>query len=459
MKSTLRELCGKVILKGRAVRLLSARFMVVTVLIAAFSKHIHCGINEWTPIGLAPENVVVVAPHPSDTDVIYVGAIAIFSDTLRKGGLFKTTDHGLTWDTLGFRQENVNDIKLDPAHPETVWVAAGHLGIFRSTDGGISWSARNNGLFLGGVDNYQTIAIGISPADPNVLVCSGSGDMGPGYTSRTVNAGEQWSYIETFKSFYKIIFDTVSPGWVFASGWNTETPHVSFNNGLTFQRVGENDDARDVARNPFQRDWLWTIGRRTFSYSTDWGETWVVPDSSFPDTATSGQFVIASTEGENVLYAATLGRVHRTTTGGRAWIDLLTGWPEGRTYVESMTVVNNIPCEIWAGLNQRGLVSYTVSDTSSVSHHSNIFSFTEALLKVSPNPAQDAIYLSSTMNDGMLSVFNILGQVVFSFPVLQRFASQKIALPGSLPTGSYYLQFKPEAKTAKVQTGFLIIIR
>src|SRR6185503_15513707 len=82
----------------------------------------------------------------------------------------KTTDGGVTWEHLGLDQTiAIGRIVVDPRNPDTVFVAAmGHVysrnverGVYRSLDGGHSWSKV---LFVS--DIAGAIDLAIDPVDP-----------------------------------------------------------------------------------------------------------------------------------------------------------------------------------------------------------------------------------------------------------------------------------------------------
>ncbi len=157
----------------------------MTVLLCSTAN---AGINEWTYVGLAPEYITDIEVHPTNPDIIYVSALDVFFDSTREGGLFRTIDHGLTWDTLGFRFTDVWDIAIDPASPNIIWIAD-EFGAYRSTDFGDSWSLQSEGIYLGPPEDYGPRKIAICPYDPNYLMCATSSDIGEGFYYWSTNGG------------------------------------------------------------------------------------------------------------------------------------------------------------------------------------------------------------------------------------------------------------------------------
>jgi photosystem II stability/assembly factor-like uncharacterized protein len=112
------------------------------------------GGNRWTPIfdhAGALASIGAVAVSASNPDVIYVGTgeSAPREDASFGDGVWKSSDGGKTWSHIGLEDSrHIARIVIDPQNPDIVLVAAqGHVygpneerGVFRSTDGGRSWT-------------------------------------------------------------------------------------------------------------------------------------------------------------------------------------------------------------------------------------------------------------------------------------------------------------------------------
>ena len=121
----------------------------------------------------APMGAVAIAP--SNPDVIYAGSGQPTPryDVSRGAGVFRTTDGGKTWSDLGLHDTYaIGRILVDPKDPDKVLVAAvGHFfgpnaerGVFRTTDGGKTWShALKIDADTGAVD------LSADPANPNTI--------------------------------------------------------------------------------------------------------------------------------------------------------------------------------------------------------------------------------------------------------------------------------------------------
>ena len=163
----------------------------------------------WDNFHEASPAVGAIAVAQSDPKVIYVGTgeTNIRGDVVTGNGLYKSTDAGKTWCFSGLRDSQViGRIIVDPKNPDSRYVAAlGHLfgeneerGIFHSVDGGKSWKKV---LYVdnktGGVD------VAFDPSNPMIMWAGmwqahrlpwimESGGAGSGLY-RSTDGGETWT--------------------------------------------------------------------------------------------------------------------------------------------------------------------------------------------------------------------------------------------------------------------------
>ena len=131
----------------------------------------------WRPIfdSQNTQSIGAIAVAPSDPSVIYVASgEGLHRPDLSVGnGIYKSEDAGKTWQHLGLRDgQQFPALAVDPHDPNRVFAAVlGHpyganaeRGIFRSTDGGQSWTkVLYKDQNTGGYD------VEINPADPNIV--------------------------------------------------------------------------------------------------------------------------------------------------------------------------------------------------------------------------------------------------------------------------------------------------
>ena len=131
----------------------------------------------WTPLwnqgATAPVGTIAIAPSDPQTIYIGTGQPEPRYDVASGAGVFKSADGGKSWSALGLDQTQViGKIWVHPSDANTVLVGAvGHFfgpnaerGVFRSTDGGKSWSH-----VLKINDDTGVVDITADPANPDVL--------------------------------------------------------------------------------------------------------------------------------------------------------------------------------------------------------------------------------------------------------------------------------------------------
>jgi photosystem II stability/assembly factor-like uncharacterized protein len=131
----------------------------------------------WTNMGLADSHHIArVVIHPTDPDVVYVAAMGHLFSANAERGVFKTADGGRSWQKVLFANDKVGaiDLVMVRSAPEVLYAAMYdkvrlpwhyELGgpasaIYKTTDGGKTWSRLGGGLPTGrigriGFDVYQ----------------------------------------------------------------------------------------------------------------------------------------------------------------------------------------------------------------------------------------------------------------------------------------------------------------
>ena len=149
----------------------------------------------WTPMNYPDSQASTLLTHPFEPHAVYG-----FQNTLRK-----SIDNGQTWQNLTPTMccWNDGDVVLDHGNPLKMYMAiagspAAPDGIYKSTDGGTTWTRMNNGLPTPA--SFHTLAI--DPQDGNIVFAGtqGAGRGGP-FTSapgiyRTLDGGATWTRLQ-----------------------------------------------------------------------------------------------------------------------------------------------------------------------------------------------------------------------------------------------------------------------
>jgi photosystem II stability/assembly factor-like uncharacterized protein len=132
----------------------------------------------WTPLSdsaFGSGSIGAIAVAESDPNVVYVGTgeTCIRGNTSPGDGMYRSTDGGRTWSRIGLEDAGqIAAVRVHPRDPDLVYVAVlGHAfgpnptrGVFRSRDGGRTWAKV---LFRS--DSAGAIDLAMDPRNPRVL--------------------------------------------------------------------------------------------------------------------------------------------------------------------------------------------------------------------------------------------------------------------------------------------------
>ena len=157
-------------------------------------------------------------------------------------GVFKSTDGGVTWTHLlnGLPGQAASDVWIDPSDENILYAAIGDVfglpenGIYKSYDAGNSWVKLENGLPSGLVGR---ITLAIAPSDPQrlyTIITNPCDEFGGGASTndvyRTANGGEEW--LRTFSGNFQATY-----GWFLSTAIVHPTdPNLFFVGGLSLLR-------------------------------------------------------------------------------------------------------------------------------------------------------------------------------------------------------------------------------
>src|SRR5262249_30832496 len=148
-----------------------------------------------------------LAIDPSTPTTLYAGVddTPIYDDsgasTPGHGGVFKSLDGGATWTPSGLDGAAVTQIVIDPSAPGTLYAVTqgnygsprGFRGAYKSIDGGATWNSVSAGLDRLTSAGANITSLVIDPASVNTLYLGASG----GGVFRTVDGGASWSSLTT----------------------------------------------------------------------------------------------------------------------------------------------------------------------------------------------------------------------------------------------------------------------
>jgi len=167
--------------------------------------------RSWTHLGLRETQMIAqVAVDPTNPDRLFVAALGHPYGPNAERGIFRSTDGGRTFEKVLYRDEYTsgNDVVIDPRNPNTVYAAlwpqqqafweggdftAGAGGIFKSSDGGTTWSPLAEGL-----PAILEANLAIAPSNPQVVYAMAAatnpaGGSGPVGLYKSTDGGAHWT--------------------------------------------------------------------------------------------------------------------------------------------------------------------------------------------------------------------------------------------------------------------------
>jgi photosystem II stability/assembly factor-like uncharacterized protein len=164
----------------------------------------------WTHLGLRDgEQIPALAVDPRDPSRVFAAVLGHPYGPSEERGLYRSTDGGQTWSKAIYINENTgaSDVEIDPANPDVIYASMWEVregpwedgntvngtagGLFKSTDGGNSWRQLKNGL----PDDVSQVNLAIAPSNSHRLYATIGEASGGLAVYRSDDAGENWSRI------------------------------------------------------------------------------------------------------------------------------------------------------------------------------------------------------------------------------------------------------------------------
>lgn len=207
----------------------------------------------WRSIGPTGQGGRVddIAGHPDEPYTFFVG--------LATGGLWKTTNNGTTFrpvfDTYG--THSIGDVAFAPSNPDIVFVGTGEAnnrqsasfgdGLYRSVDGGETFT--NTGLGA-----TQTIArVRVHPNDPNTVWVAANGPLFASSPERGVfrstDGGRTWSkvlYVDENTGATDLVVHPANPNRLYAATYQRRRTACCFVGGGPGSAIWRSDDGGDT---------------------------------------------------------------------------------------------------------------------------------------------------------------------------------------------------------------------
>lgn len=263
------------------------------------------GGDSWTNVGLKEsEHVAKILVDPTESNTVYVCVPGkLWSDSDERG-VYKTTDGGKSWTKIlagANASTGCSMISLDPQNPKTLFAgmwdfrrkgwtfrsggdgptAASGSGLFKSVDGGASWTELDEKSAKGlPAKPWGRIAVTVAPSKPNVVYAFVEAVVPTNGLYRSDDGGKTWeardrSQAMIWRPFYfaNLIVDPKNESRLYKPDLNLV---VSNDGGASFSNIsgGAHGDFHDVWIDPDNPDHLITGDDGGVWYSYDAGNKW-----------------------------------------------------------------------------------------------------------------------------------------------------------------------------------------
>jgi photosystem II stability/assembly factor-like uncharacterized protein len=304
---------------------------------------------QWRNIGpFRGGRAVSVVGVPGSASIFYVG--------MASGGVWKTVDAGSTWKPVFDSVKgtaSIGAVAVAPSNPSILYVGTGEgnlrgnvtwgNGVYKSTDAGATWS------FVGLNDTRQIGALIVDPQDPNIVLVAAIGHaFGPNSERgvfRTTDGGKSWTRVlykdentgaidlaadpHNAKIVYAALWQVRRQPWNFSSGGPGSGLYRSADGGLTWSQLqGHGLPAGilgriDVAISPVDSNRVYAMieAQEGGLYrSDDAGASWrrISEDGRIRQRAWYFSKIYADTKSLDTIYALNTGML-RSVDGGKTF--------------------------------------------------------------------------------------------------------------------------------------------
>ena len=283
----------------------------------------------WSKIGEIPSSYI------SDVSAFDFSTLYAVSSSF----CYRSIDGGVSWTVASLPSSTgwAYSICADPADSSKVY-ASGYIYdyynypytysmvFFKSTDGGLSWSASSFFTF----DYFYPQDMAISASNPNVIYIAGLKEVQIEYyyyyygaLFKSADAGESWTDIsgsvesESSNYFYSVAIDPTDEDKVYVGGsYVYRSTRTGRGREVLWERSPTNLSAYSIEVDPVEPSRIYVAGYQSVSVSTDYGQTWATHNGCMQNSA---QHVEVAPADPSKVYVSSYAGFYISADFGTTW--------------------------------------------------------------------------------------------------------------------------------------------
>ena len=257
------------------------------------------GGKTWRHLGLRDaQQIPAILVDPRNPNRLFVAVLGHPYGPNQERGVYRSVDGGQTWQKVLYKDERTGaiDLAFDPRNPQTVyavlWQAqqgpwengaftGPNSGLFKSTDGGTTWTPLAGGLPTFAQGGLGRIGIAIAATDPNRMYALVEARGQAGGVYRSDDAGANWTHVNTEQRIYGrgsdfacVRVDPKNKDVIYVANTSTYRSDDAGKSFTSIKGAPGGDDYHTIWINPLNPDIILLAADQGATISVNHGRTW-----------------------------------------------------------------------------------------------------------------------------------------------------------------------------------------